>query len=430
MTSVDDLAGLANLDTSLMPSHLTIDDIASLFAVSGRAALIAKLRAAGLAAGHAGKMANAESKCVREGRITGLAATQAVLSMDLDLHAAAAAGNADRISAILQEHQKSSIELLDSLLEAKRSDSTPLMAACMNGHLACVRMLLQASGSSSIDAARADGSTALSDAVQYGHRALAEVLLPAARASCTRRLHHGWTILHVAVLHGRAECVQLLLDDFVVRPATDHACDDRPEAWLGVDDADHDGATSLSIAAQFGHEACLRKLLAARSDPSIRRADGLSPLAYAAASGHCDCLQALLAGDDGGREQQAVGAGAPSSTHAGWIDGADHMGWTPLLWATHNGHSACARALCAARADANARRFGRGLSPLECAALSGHAACIRVLVEYGTTSTALDGRLECFSLDAHACARLGAPGGVPEALRRSSLGFRGCAARR
>ena len=55
MTSVDDLAALANLDTSLMPSHLTIDDIASLFAVSGRAALIAKLRAAGLAAGHAGK---------------------------------------------------------------------------------------------------------------------------------------------------------------------------------------------------------------------------------------------------------------------------------------------------------------------------------------------------------------------------------------
>ena len=104
MTSLDDLAGLANINSSLMPSQLTLHDIASSFAVSGRASLVAKLRAAGLAAGHAGKVANAVAKCVREGRIAGMIAPEAALPIDLDLHAAAAAGNADRVLAILQEH--------------------------------------------------------------------------------------------------------------------------------------------------------------------------------------------------------------------------------------------------------------------------------------------------------------------------------------
>ena len=122
MTSVDDLAALANLDTSLMPSHLTIDDIASLFAVSGRAALIAKLRAAGLAAGHAGKMANAVSKCVREGRITGLAATQAVLSMDLIFTPQRRLAMLIA-SPLFCRSTKSSVELLTAACQC--DDSTP-----------------------------------------------------------------------------------------------------------------------------------------------------------------------------------------------------------------------------------------------------------------------------------------------------------------
>ena len=85
VTSLDMLANLANIDSASLSPDLTLDELASAYSLNGRAALIAKLRSSGLAAGHAGKLANAMAKCVREGRIAVITMPEAAPSADLDL---------------------------------------------------------------------------------------------------------------------------------------------------------------------------------------------------------------------------------------------------------------------------------------------------------------------------------------------------------
>lgn len=53
-------------------------------------------------------------------------------------------------------------------------------------------------------------------------------------------------------------------------------------------------ATPLVLAAQLGHEGCVRELLAASADPGSADCLGNTAAYYAAASGHWHCLRSLL----------------------------------------------------------------------------------------------------------------------------------------
>ena len=131
---------------------------------------------------------------------------------------------------------------------------------------------------------RSDGETALTVASRNGHVECVRLLLDKAdvdRASNT----YGWTALMLASRHGHVECVRALLDK------------------ADVDRTDKYGNTALMIASQNGHVECVRLLL---DKAEVNRADKyrMTALMFASHHGHVDCVCALLeagATDDDGR---------------------------------------------------------------------------------------------------------------------------------
>lgn len=96
------------------------------------------------------------------------------------------------------------------------------------------------------------------------------------------------------------------------------------------------GMTSLMAAAAHGQKHCLRLLLDAGADPTLRdeSPSPQSALSYAAAGGHADCVRML--------------AKAPDPA---WLKGED--GAQALLAAAMNGHKRCVKRLRKAGADPN-----------------------------------------------------------------------------
>ena len=176
--------------------------------------------------------------------------------------------------------------------------------AAQNGHLAIVRLLLEACADK--EAARADGATALhtaagrldvvrllleagadKDAVDdYGYTALhfaalsgqldVERLLLEAGADKDAANHDGWTALHCAAQGGHLDVVRLLL-----------------EAGAEKDAVDHHGDTSLHFAALNGHLDVVRLLLEAGADKDAVTQDGMTALHMAAQCGHVDVVRLL-----------------------------------------------------------------------------------------------------------------------------------------
>jgi ankyrin repeat protein len=64
-------------------------------------------------------------------------------------------------------------------------------------------------------------------------------------------------------------------------------------------------------------------------------------------------------------------------------------GYTPLLWASWNGHEACVRVLIAAGADPNVAD-NRGNTPLHRVALGGYKACVAALIAAGADLNAVN----------------------------------------
>uniref|UniRef100_W5M0K3 Ankyrin repeat domain 53 n=1 Tax=Lepisosteus oculatus TaxID=7918 RepID=W5M0K3_LEPOC len=123
---------------------------------------------------------------------------------------------------------------------------------------------------------------------------------------------NGLTVLHVAALHGRLECLRLLLEVHHMDVNTG-----GPGGWRPV---------HLAISSRTGARAstCLSYLLARGAQPSVRSDDGTTPLHRAAGEGLLDCTVTL------------VQAGAELSAR----DGEGH---TPLDTAKLWGYRAIAR---------------------------------------------------------------------------------------
>lgn len=130
--------------------------------------------------------------------------------------------------------------------------------------------------------------------------------------------------------------------------------------------AQSDGRTPLSWAAEYGHLAIAKVLLATgKADVDRKDDSGRTPLSYAAEKGHETIVELLLA------------TGKADS------DLEDEDGWTPLSWAAEYGHLAVVELLLVTgKADVD-RKDNSGRTPLSYAAENGHEAIIELLLETG-----------------------------------------------
>jgi ankyrin repeat protein len=156
---------------------------------------------------------------------------------ELDLFAAAARGEAERITALLAESP--------DLVGAHSPDGwTALHLAAHFGHAESVALLLINGADVSARSANALANTALHAALAGRHREVAELLL-ANGADVNATQHGGFTALHAAAQHGDLALVELLFA---------HGAD--PNA------ATDSGQTALTMADEKGHAAVVERIRA------------------------------------------------------------------------------------------------------------------------------------------------------------------------
>jgi ankyrin repeat protein len=215
-------------------------------------------------------------------------------------------GNGDKQAAKL---------LLD---EGVRPDSntaaaSPLHVACIHGHLAVARLLLQHGASLGKRDPRW-GQTGLTFAIEMGQNAVAKMLLEAGANTETRRNGDGYTPLLFAAQEGNALGARLLLAD------GGGALPDTP---------DNDGRTPLMVAAEAGQGAVARTLLERGARIDAVSGEGMTALHYVAARGR-QAVARILLGHPGG---------------VGLVHREDKSGKTPLALARETGRVKLAQLL-------------------------------------------------------------------------------------
>ena len=156
------------------------------------------------------------------------------------------------------------------------------------------------------------------------------------------RAQDGATPLYIAALKEHVTCVKLLLE---AGADTSVKIDVRigyhyvmlPVAFQHASPRNpppsQDGRTPLHIASQYGHAACLKLLLAAGADKDAKTDVRIVNL----------CLSHLF----------GLPAGFRACSQHASLHSQD--GYTPLYIATFNGHEACEKLLLAAGADTDAK---------------------------------------------------------------------------
>ncbi|MEX2650136.1 MAG: ankyrin repeat domain-containing protein [Alphaproteobacteria bacterium] len=250
----------------------------------------------------------------------------------------------------------SAVEAADGSVGAAavEGDSTGLIAAVRDGDIAEVERLL-ASGVEP-NATGADGNPALVYALMADQAEAARRLVDAG-ADVNALASNGWSALMIAAYRGNADLVRLLVEHGA---STNYVAGDGLSASLlaeasGSEDAvvllrPKEAATvpepveepeaaeervapeQLLMAAGAGDLGEVNRLLSAGIDPNVKDADGWTPLIFASIEGHQSIVWRLL---DAKADPNAMGT-----------DGA-----TALMAAALKGHAEIVKALIAAGAD-------------------------------------------------------------------------------
>jgi ankyrin repeat protein len=188
-------------------------------------------------------------------------------------------------------------------------------------------------------------------------------------------------------------------------------------AWLGVtkwseaEEVAHE-KSALIYAAERGHFACLKELLAAKADVHEKDYSGYNALIWAVKKGErLDCVRELIAaksdpnsriGQSGDmvlliaiqkKDEACVQALIAAKAEVSNKQFADIAGDTPLVCAVKHGALGCMWMLIDAKADVN-KIADYGVTPLIEAARNGNLAGVRMLLAAGARATAQGARID------------------------------------
>ena len=267
-----------------------------------------------------------------------------------------------------------------------KNGRTPLIAAAEKGKASVVHRLMRAGARSNV-ALAAGGHTALSIAVQQSRAAaVAELIAGGADVELGRS---GVPPLWLAAQKGSADIVQQLI--------AGGAQVDRPTT--GGQSGVGGGSTPLWVAAFGNHERCVELLIHAGAKLDLaREEDGTTALCWASLVGHVEVMEMLIAsGADYEKAQLCVESGEEldtplcSAAYNGHVSacevlldaGADvnrpnpSSGGTPLYSAAVQNHAAAVKCLLANGADKSIAACG--WTPLLAATENGHSAVVALL---------------------------------------------------
>jgi hypothetical protein len=140
--------------------------------------------------------------------------------------------------------------LMEAINELEWIESTPLMLAAREGHVAMVRLLLERRGA--VNAGNSDGVTPLYLAALEGHEEVVSLLLERG-ADTSRTIYLGYTPLSIASRNGHLGVTRQLLQH--VRGS-------------GLEERSMEG-TALRMACKYGHVEIARALLLAGAVPLL-----------------------------------------------------------------------------------------------------------------------------------------------------------------